>query len=253
MNELCLEENTVPNGIAKYVYETEKNNARLRKNVQDDCQTENDNFLFKSHSDEIDIIDDLASTDFFEDFFSEEIEKEKLQDKVKEIPSANKLSRNKKKKLKEKATVVAPGENQKFDNSFKFQEEKCFPTLFPKGTGGYASTYLDMGLGISNYCKLRLTGGICINDDDLHNEIKKIEKDSCVDYERFRRDHHYLMFLLLMLDSINMRRAQETAFRKVTRLNKYTMDKMKVTEQDRALLERRNIGYRTFKHIRGKL
>ena len=34
----------------------------------------------------------------------------------------------------------------------------------------------------------------------------------------FRRDHHYMMFLLLVLDSINMRRAQKTAFRKVTRL-----------------------------------
>ena len=154
--------------------------------------------------------------------------------------------------MKEKATVVAPGENQKFDNKYKYQEEKCFPTLFPKGTGGYASTYLDMGLGIANYCKLRLTGGVCVENNDLHAEIKKMEEDSCVDYERFRRDHHYLMFLLLMLDSINMRRAQETAFRKVTRLNKYRVDSVKVTEQDRALLERRNIGYKTFKHIRGK-
>ena len=66
-----------------------------------------------------------------------------------------------------------------------------------------------------------------------------------------RRDHHYMMFLLLVLDSINMRRAQETAFRKVTRLNKYMVDRTKVTEEDRNLLERRNIGYRTFKNIRG--
>ena len=82
-------------------------------------------------------------------------------------------------------------------------------------------------------------------------KIKQIEKDSCVDYERFRKDHHYMMFLLLVLDSINMRRAQQTAFRKVTRLQKYTNDRTKVTEEDRALLERRNIGYRTFKNIRG--
>ena len=60
-----------------------------------------------------------------------------------------------------------------------------------------------------------------------------------------------MMFLLLVLDSIKMRRAQQTAFRKVTRLQKYTNDRTKVTEEDRALLERRNIGYRTFKNIRG--
>ena len=110
---------------------------------------------------------------------------------------------------------------------------------------------MDLGLGFSNYCKLRLTGGICITDKECHEQIKKIEKDSCVDYERFRRDHHYMMFLLLVLDSINMRRAQKTAFRKVTRVRKYRIDKTMVAEEDKALLERRNQGYRTFKNIRG--
>ena len=96
-----------------------------------------------------------------------------------------------------------------------------------------------------------LAGGICVTDKDLHEKIKEIEKDSAVDYERFRRDHHYMMFLLLVLDSINMRRAQKTAFRKVTRQKKYTDDRIKITEEDKSLLERRNIGYRTFKNIRG--
>ena len=263
VNELCLEESTVANGIAKYVFETEKSDAIIRKSVQDeDKNSEYENYYFKEHqdADEIDTLEGIEDTDFFEEFepengdrSPEKIIKEVAFDKIKQkFSSLNKLSRKKKKNMKEKATVVAPGENQKFDNKYKYQEEKCFPTLFPKGTGGYASTYLDMGLGIANYCKLRLTGGVCVENNDLHAEIKKMEEDSCVDYERFRRDHHYLMFLLLMLDSINMRRAQETAFRKVTRLNKYRVDSVKVTEQDRALLERRNIGYRTFKHIRGK-
>ena len=112
----------------------------------------------------------------------------------------NKLKRKQRKpkeSLKEKATVVAPGENQKFD-SIKYQEEKCFPTLFPKGTGGYISTYLDTGLGLANYIKLRVTGGLSLEDSDVHEKIKKIEADSCIDAERFRRDHHYLMFLLLI-------------------------------------------------------
>jgi hypothetical protein len=72
-----------------------------------------------------------------------------------------------------------------------------------------------------------LTGGICVTDKDNYEKIKQIEKDSCVDYERFRRDHHYMMFLLLVLDSINMLRAQKTAFQKVTRLKKYTNDNNK--------------------------
>ena len=56
---------------------------------------------------------------------------------------------------------------------------------------------------------------------------------------------------MLLADNINIRRAQDTAFRKVTRLDIYKMDKKKVTEEDIGLLERRNIGYRTFKNIRG--
>ena len=255
---MCLEENTVTNRIAKFVFDKEKCNARLQKSVQDEFEPEYENFLFKDNQDEDDMafIDDLQTTDFYEEFYPEDtcskemIGGEKPNENT-EKPKANKLSKNKKQKLKEKATVVAPGENQKFDNKFKHLEERCFPTLFPKGEGGYASTYLETGLGISNYCKLRLTGGICVDDDDKHAEIKQIEEDSCVDYERFRRDHHYMMFLLLICDSINMRRAQETAFRKVTRSNKYRVDNMKVTEENRAMLERRNIGYRTFKHIRG--
>ena len=59
------------------------------------------------------------------------------------------------------------------------------------------------------------------------------------------------MFLLLVLDSINMKRAQQTAFRKVTRFQRYITDSSKLTEAHRFDLERTNIGYRTFKNIRG--
>ena len=255
MNELSLEEKTITNGIAKYIDGKEKTNYKQLDNVKDEFLPDYENFLFKSDSEEEDSVccdeanltsEPRKSSDNAENLIKEKNNNNKLFNLFE-----NKLSKKRKSRKKEKATVVAPGENQKFDNTFKFQEEKCFPTLFPKGTGGYASSYLETGLGLSNYCKLRLTGGICVTDKDMHDKIKQIEKDSCVDYERFRRDHHYMMFLLLVLDSINMRRAQETAFRKVTRLQKYTVDRTKVTEEDRTLLERRNIGYRTFKNIRG--
>ena len=150
---------------------------------------------------------------------------------------------------KERATVVAPGEGQKFDNEFRFQEEKCFPNLFPMGKGGYASTYMDLGLGFSNYCKLRLTSGLCLKNEELTKQIVDIEEESRIDYGRFRGNHHYMMFLLLILDAINMRRAQTTAFRKVMRLQKYNTNTIK--NEDKEFLERRNIGYRTFKSIRG--
>ena len=152
-------------------------------------------------------MEELETTDFFQDFTetgsvsSVSDVKPKKEEKQKS-QFVNKLTRKKKNKTtgdkKEKATVVAPGENQKFANSVKYQEEKCFPTLFPKGTGGYASTYLDTGLGLANYIKLRLTGGLSLDDCDIHEKIQKIEHDSCIDAERFRRDHHYLMFILLI-------------------------------------------------------
>ena len=159
--------------------------------------------------------------------------------------------KSKKNRKKEKVTVVAPGEGQDFENEYKYQEEKCFPDLFPTGKGGYTSTYMELGLGFSNYCKLRLTSGLCLKNDDLAKKIVQIEEDSRIDYQRFRGNHHYMMFLLLILDAINMRRAQATAFRKVTRLHKYNVDTKNITNEDKEHLERRNIGYRTFKSIRG--
>ena len=255
INEISIDTNTVTNKIAEHIIQKEKRDAGEDNDVADQ-----EHFLFKDEEKET-LLEELETTDFFQDF--EETgrastikdEKPKMAED-KSNTFVNKLTRkNKKKKItadkKEKATVVAPGENQKFSDSVKYQEEKCFPTLFPTGKGGYASTYLDTGLGLANYIKLRLTGGLSLEDCDMHEKIQKIETDSCIDSERFRRDHHYLMFLLLIADNINIRRAQDTAFRKVTRLKDYTSDKKKVTEQDRALLERRNIGYRTFKNIRG--
>ena len=227
VNELSLEEKTLTNGIATLIDNNEKRTYKIADDVKDEFAPEYDEFLFK---------DDDISEDLVEDELN-----------TKESAKTRKTKDHVTKSKKEKATVVAPGENQPFDNVFKFQEEKCFPDLFPKGFGGYASTYMETGLGFSNYCKMRLTGGVCITDKDVHDKITHLEAKSAINYERFRRDHHYMMFLLLVLDSINMKRAQATAFRKVTRLRKYEVDSSKITEVDRNLLERRNMGYRTFK------
>ena len=156
VNEISTDTNTVTNKIAEYITEAEKQNTGEDHDVADQ-----EHFLFKDHEEE-NLVEELETTDFFQDF--EETgrastikdEKPKMEEdksntastikdekqKIEEDKSntfVNKLTRkNKKKKItadkKEKATVVAPGENQKFSDSVKYQEEKCFPTLFPKGS-----------------------------------------------------------------------------------------------------------------------
>ena len=174
VNELCLEEHTITNGIAKLIHNQERNNFELKDELYEDQE----NFLFKNESEE----EDMASEQEKSSKSTETIIKGIKPEDVFSKSFLNKsIKKGKIGKEKEKATVVAPGENQQFDNTFKLQEERCFPTLFPKGNGGYASSYLETGLGFSNYCKLRLTGGICVTDKDLHEKIKQIEIDSCCD------------------------------------------------------------------------
>ena len=138
INEISTNTNTVTNKIAEYINETEKQNTGEDHDVADQ-----EHFLFKDE-DEDNLLEELETTDFFQDF--EETGKvsttKDVKPKTEKVQSnmfVNKLTRKKKKKKsmadeKEKATVVAPGENQKFSNSVKYQEEKCFPTLFPKGS-----------------------------------------------------------------------------------------------------------------------
>jgi hypothetical protein len=202
VNELSLDEKTVTNEIASYIVGKEKGNVKLREYVKDEFHPENENFYFKAESGDEECASAIEETIVIqEDDASCGEEKNTNEDKEETKNKggifdsfrnnlSGKRKRNPKPTEREKATVVAPGENQKFDNEFKYQEEKCFPTLFPMGTSGYASSYIETGLGFSNYCKLRLTGGICITDKDMHEKIKKIETNSCIDYERFRSPLH---------------------------------------------------------------
>ena len=53
---------------------------------------------------------------------------------------------------------IAPTAEGKFVywETAQFLEEKCFPHLFPTGTGGYLSTYQHRGVGFANYVKQRI-------------------------------------------------------------------------------------------------
>ena len=140
VNEISTDTNTVTNKIAEYITKAE---AGKQNTGEDHDVADQEHFLFKDDEEE-NLVEELESTDFFQDF--EETDRlsttKDVKPKTKEDHTnifVNKLTRKKKKKKstadeKEKTTVVAPGENQKFSNSIKYQEEKCFPTLFPKGS-----------------------------------------------------------------------------------------------------------------------
>ena len=65
----------------------------------------------------------------------------------------------------------------------------------------------------------------------------------------FRSNPHYIFFLLQITEAVNLKRAESTAFRKASRLSKYTNTYLK--ETDKATLQRTNQGYRQFKSMRG--
>ena len=161
VNELNLDEKTVTNEIARFIDKNEKENFKLREYVKDEFCPENENFLFKAESEDEELASVIEETIVIkeddgsceeEKNISEDTEEEGEEKKLREIfksfsnkfcgkrkRSQEKPERKEKEKKekpeREKATVVAPGENQPFDNDFKYQEEKCFPTLFPMGQG----------------------------------------------------------------------------------------------------------------------
>merc|ERR1712030_266694 len=101
-----------------------------------------------------------------------------------------------------KKVVVAPTDAGNFVNYEKDKkiEEKCFPHLFPKGEGGYISTYALKGVSFSNYIKMRLYG---------------IDR-------RYSSDTLYIVFLYQVKEALKIKRSKVTFFRnsKV----KYTRD-----------------------------
>ena len=60
---------------------------------------------------------------------------------------------------------------------------------------------------------------------------------------------HYIFFLLQVTEAVNLKRAETTAFRKASRLKKYTSTF--IQDIDKAVLQRTNQGYKTFKSMRG--
>merc|ERR1712114_42453 len=98
----------------------------------------------------------------------------------------------------------APTEKGKFVNYEEVNdiEERCFPHLFPKGKGGYLSTYASQKVNFSNYIKMRLNG---------------IDR-------RYANDHQYIIFLYQIKESLEIKRSRVTYFRKC-KMNKNKYNK----------------------------
>ena len=126
---------------------------------------------------------------------------------------------------------VAPGEKGKWQNwqDDVFLEEKMFPQIFPYGVGGYLSSVMlrNSNMGFANYIKSRL-----LSADD-----------------RFRKDKFYLFFLLLVKEMVEIKRSEQTYFRKATKASNLTPDVVLNISPD--LLFRYNNAFQAFKTVRG--
>ena len=128
--------------------------------------------------------------------------------------------------------AVAPGELGNFKNwgSDIFLEEKCFPSLFPYGTGGYLSSSIDdpkSDMGFSNYCIQRI-----MSSDP-----------------KYRNDATYLFFLLLVKELIMLKQCKSTYLRQATRLPH--LAKKDVLSFEKEDLKRFNRTFEVFKNMRG--
>merc|ERR1712208_254892 len=137
-------------------------------------------------------------------------------------------------KIKEnvsKVLNVAPSEEGKWINwqSDLFLEEKLFPKLFPYGIGGYLSSNMlkKSNMGFSDYIKNRL-----------------LSADP-----KFRNDASYVFFLLLVKELTDMKRSEQTYFRKATKAPNLTAKK--VNEITKEHLFRYNNAFQTYKSCRG--
>ena len=132
---------------------------------------------------------------------------------------------------KARKIFVAPGEKGKFVNWRQniFIEEMAFPALFPYGIGGYLSSNILNGsdIGFANYCRNRL-----------------LSADP-----KFRNDHNYLFFLLLVKELIEMKRSKATYLRKAAKHPNLT--KQAINELKKENLIRTNNVFNVYKNLRG--
>ena len=188
-------------------------------------------------------------TEMTDDTVIDSLDKTKTEDNIisayaEGIIEAEKRHMNQRKGKKSKkipAVSMAPSESGEFvnwseiDDDVKYIEEKSFPDLFPNGTGGYLSTYVDN------------EGGNVTRSVDFANYIKQriLGVDS-----RFREDSTYMFFLFLVKERIEISRSVTTFFRK-SKVDKKNFDVKFFRDADRDEIRRTDLGYNAFQNVRG--
>ena len=156
-----------------------------------------------------------------------------LRNQNQDPAETSKYVKNQTKVIKENLhkLVIAPGEHGQWKNweDDVYLEEKLFPALFPYGVGGYLSSCLlkNHNIGFANYVKSRILSA----------------------NNKFRKDPFYVFFLLLVKEMIEMRRSEQTFFRKASKVQDLTASKVKQISTE-FLLRNNNI-FRSFKSLRG--
>merc|ERR1712082_357290 len=156
-----------------------------------------------------------------------------IKDNEKNPQKTFEFVRNQTKKIKEnvKKLSLAPAEEGKWMNwqSDLFLEEQLFPRLFPYGIGGFLSSNMlrQNNMGYSNYIKNRL-----------------LSADP-----KFRNDASYVFFLLLVKELTDMKRSENTHFRKTTKVPNLTANN--VSDIGKENLFRYNNAFKAYKTIRG--
>ena len=141
---------------------------------------------------------------------------------------------NHKKKISKKVAdkiAVAPAEKGKWMNWQEdlFLEEKLFPGLFPFGIGGYLSSNMirERDMGFANYVRSRI---LSAND-------------------KFRKDQFYIFFLLLVKEMVEIKRSEQTYFRKATKVTGLTPKNIGDIAPDQ--ITRYNNAFKAFRSQRG--
>ena len=125
--------------------------------------------------------------------------------------------------------IVAPTAAGNFVNLETVDlEERAFPKLFTRGTGGYLSSYAPKGVQFSNYIKIRLLGG---------------------DW-RFVKDERYICFLFHVKEALEIKRSRVTYFRKC-KMNRTKYNKSSLKDLTKGALERSDLEFKAFKNVRG--
>jgi hypothetical protein len=204
----------------------EAENGHIRSYQADDLEDNFEAQMFEEELSETDAGDDeeqfSSRTDLESNRNTSDINTENTSiDKKKAIKLVSELEK----------IPIAPGEHGKFQTWRQdvFIEEKAFPHLFPYGTGGYLSSCLSSGknMGFSAYVRHRL-----MNADP-----------------KYRKDHVYIFFLLLVKEHIELKNCKSTYLRQARNtpgLTKSALDKARYYS-----LERYSRSFGVFKNMRG--